>query len=217
MTQPDDIEAVLGALFAHPSRPIQGYSHRTDWPGEPFQVRLDASALSVAHDLYQRFGDAVQVRVGLFSYPDPNAHPLRLWPFPELPTANEHRDFLCELDGPLTVASGASVTHAVVLTSAMSQPVEVNTNGALGALVCDPVDGRIVGGFVGAMDMPLITFPLTYGQPVRIPLGIGTASFEAALGYTVPPGKWTLKAEVLLSDRRRLWTPPLAFTITEQL
>ncbi len=97
----------------------------------------------------------------------------------------------------------------------MREPVKVNTNGALDAFVTDPVDGRIVGGFVGAMGMPLITFPLMYGKRVRIPLGLGTASFEADLGYTVPPGQWTLKTEISLSDGRRLWSPVMPFTITE--
>jgi hypothetical protein len=194
---------------------VWAYSYRPDKPGQPFEVRLVASAQQLAAELHRRFGAAVQLTVGALSFPDASARPFQRAPRRPLPVADELLDFRCELDGPLTIVSGATVSHAVLLTGSMSDPVSVQTNGTLTAEVVDPSDGRIVGGFVGAQSMPLVEFPLRYQRPVRIPLLVGTASYEPALGYTVPPGQWALTVDIRLSDRRTLSTPSMPFVVTE--
>jgi hypothetical protein len=42
--------------------------------------------------------------------------------------------------------------------------------------------------------MPMIMFRVAPGTTERIPLLIGTASFQPELGYTVPPGSWASKS-----------------------
>ena len=61
---------------------------------------------------------------------------------------------------------------------------------------------------------PLVIFTEEPSQTARVPLLVGTASFKAELGYTVPPGTWHLTASMDLSDGRHLTTPPLELTIT---
>ena len=60
----------------------------------------------------------------------------------------------------------------------------------------------------------LIRFPIPSHTTARIPLLVGTASYDPHLGYALPPGTWTLRCPLSLSDRRSLTTPPLPFTIT---
>ena len=214
MEQSQEIEQELHRLMASSSRPLQGFSQLRDEPGKPFAVHVKASALPVAAELHRRFGDAVRLFVGRLSFPDPYARPFRLPPRPSLPIPDQRRDFRCTLDGPLTVTSGRTARHALLVTALMSPPAIVKTNGGLTAHVVDPSNGRIVGGFSGSQTMPLVEFALRYRRPVRIPLLVGTTSFEPALGYTLPAGRCALTAEVSLSDRRILTTRPLLFDIT---
>jgi hypothetical protein len=213
LEQSAEIEEILNGLFQSPSRPLWGYSRLTGEPGQPFEVRLRASALPVAEELHRRFGDAVQLTVGRLSFPDPYSRPFRLPSRARVPIPDKLADFHCELDGSLSIAAGQTVRHAVLLTASTNRPMTVHTNGGLTADVVDPSNGRIVGGFVGSQSMPLVEFPLRYQRPVRIPLLVGTASYEPALGYTVPPGQWALTVDIRLSDRRALITPPLPFVV----
>jgi hypothetical protein len=213
LEQSKEIQEVLDGLFQSPSRPLWGYSRLRGEPGQPFEVRLRVSALPVAEELHRRFGDAVQLTVGRLSFPDPFSRPFRLPPRTRVPTADEHADFRCELDGSLSVVSGQTVRHALLVAASTNRPMTVHTNGGLTADIVDPSNGRIVGGFVGSQSMPLVEFPLRYQRSVRIPLLVGTASYEPALGYTVPPGQWALTVEVRLTDRRTLVTPPLPLVV----
>jgi hypothetical protein len=66
--------------------------------------------------------------------------------------------------------------------------------------------------------MPLIMFRVAPGVTERIPLLIGTASFRAELGYTVPPGSWGIQVPLDLEcypHHREAWlTPVLPLTVT---
>ena len=70
----------------------------------------------------------------------------------------------------------------------------MHTNGQLTANIADPNTGRAVGGYTGAQILPLIPFTAAPGDTVRIPLLVGTASYDPALGYAVPAGRWALFA-----------------------
>lgn len=71
----------------------------------------------------------------------------------------------------------------------------MNTNGNLTAAIVDPDTGAKVGGYAGAQHMPLVVFTVEPTKTVRIPLLVGTASYDPNLGYTVPPGTWQLTAD----------------------
>jgi hypothetical protein len=120
----------------------------------------------------------------------------------------------CELDGPLSVLSGETIEHGLLLTNYCDRAVAVYTNGHVTARIVDPTDADVVGGFVGPQHLPLVRFAATPGETVRIPLLVGTASFTSRLGYAVPPGRWQLVAPVDLDDGRRLITPALDLTVT---
>ncbi|MGH2719381.1 MAG: hypothetical protein ACRDJU_12495 [Actinomycetota bacterium] len=62
--------------------------------------------------------------------------------------------------------------------------------------------------------LPLIYFRAGSGETVAVPLLVGTASFDATLGYAVPPGRWAMDVVVDLGDRGRFRTPPLPVVVT---
>lgn len=184
----------------------------------PVHIHLDASgpAVAAAAELHDRYGDFLSLHVGALPYP-PDPSQFRT---PRLRTTEPRRglvepeEMLLELDGPLSIRSGQTATHALVLRNTSDRPITVDTNGNLTAVIIDPATGTTVGGFTGAQHQPLIRFTANPGQTVHIPLLVGTASFTPDLGYTIPAGSWQLTAPMDLEDGRHLVTPPLEFTVT---
>lgn len=111
------------------------------------------------------------------------------------------------LDGALSVPSGETVTHTLLLRNTSDHTITVNPNGGLTAAVVDPETGMILGGITGFQMEPLIHFTAQPGETVP--------GFEPDLGYRVPAGEWQLFAPVDLLDGRRLRTPALDFTIID--
>jgi hypothetical protein len=120
-----------------------------------------------------------------------------------------------ELDGELSLGSGQTHTHALLLTNLSDRDISVHTNGHLTVSVIDPGTGTVVGGYSGAELQPLVIFTAAPEQTVRIPLFVATDSFDSDFGYAIPPGTWQLSAPMDLEDGRRVATAPLEFTITE--
>ncbi len=201
---------VPAVLRQYPT-PRPGY-HRP-----PVQVSLAAGpeAVRVAAELHARHGDFVTLYVGALRYPltGPQADQAARPDSGREPSGRAGLE--AELDGPLTVASGETVTHALRLRSTGERPITVNTNGAITASIVDPATGAVVGGFAGAQHQPLVTWLVSPGQSVVIPLLVGTASRVAALGYAVPAGTWQLIAPLDLADGRRLVAGPLNLTIVD--
>ena len=191
--------------------PQPGYRH------PPFRINLTAHGADVAAALHERFGAFVELRVGALAYPLPAQRD----PAAQLdrdPAASmvDPGEIHIELDGQLTIASGHTASHGLLLTNLTDTAITVNTNGQLTPQIADPVSGRIVGGYTGAQISPLIRFALPpRRQPVRIPLQVGTASYDPDLGYAIPPGEWALLATLILTDGRVLNTPLPPITITE--
>jgi hypothetical protein len=126
----------------------------------------------------------------------------------------------------LTVGSGESAVHGLLVTNLAADTVAVMTNGQLTASVTDK-DGRRVGGYAGGQFAMGVRFSIAPASTVRIPLLVATASTRGALGFAVPPGRWWLTApldvdrdwndtaERALKPRstQYLITPTLEFTV----
>lgn len=185
----------------------------------PVRVHLDASGptLAAAAELHERYRDFLSLHVGALPYPaDPDsAHtpPVRADEPPR--EIVDPTEMVLELDGSLSIRSGQTATHSLLLLNTSDRPITVKTNGSLTAVITDPATGTTVGGFTGVENQPLITFTAEPGQTARIPLLVGTASFTPTLGYTIPAGPWQLTAPMDLEDGRRLIAPPLEFTVTD--
>jgi hypothetical protein len=191
------------------------------WPGPdsayqppPFRIDLAPGAVDVAAELHDRLGNFVELRVGALSYPpDPDASAV-LGDRPANPVADPTQ-IRVELDRPLSIASGDTARHGLLLTNLTQEAVTVATNGQLTAQVADPSTGRSVGGYSGLQFQPLFPFTAEPGDTVRIPLLVGTFSFDPALGYAIPAGRWALFATLTLRDGRTLDTRLLPVTITD--
>jgi hypothetical protein len=192
----------------------------------PYQIGMAPWAEDAAGELWRRFGDQVDLRVGALLYP-PGRRPAGDVPPPsgppERPALLGPAEAEAELDGPAVVRSGHTLRHMLLVRDRSGAGLAIATNGSITASVVDPATGEEVGGFVGWQTLPGVMFRVPPGGTERIPLLIGTASTDERLGYVVPPGDWGVQATLsLLADadapqsreqvRRR--TPVLPLTIT---
>ena len=189
----------------------------------PYQVGLAPWAEVPARGLHERFGDLVGLMVGALPYP-PGSTPRWPPPWPAEGPAGEPAALLdpaqadAELDGPAVISSGHTLRHGLLLRNYTSAELMIVTNGQVTAVVVDPRSGKVVGGYSGFQNRPLITFRVSPGGTERIPLLIGTASFTERLGYAVPPGSWAIQATLEIAGHReeriRRRTPALPLTVT---
>lgn len=192
----------------------------------PYQIGLVPWAADAAGELWRRFGDQVDLRVGALPYP-PGRRPAddvppAPVPPPERPALLGPAEAGVELDGPAVVRSGHTLQHGLLVRDRSGAGLAIATNGRLTASVVDPATGDQVGGFAGWQTLPGVVFRVPPGGTERIPLLIGTASVDERLGYTVPPGDWGVEAtlslradaDAPLTREHRRRTPVLPLTIT---
>jgi hypothetical protein len=181
----------------------------------PVHIHLSAHGQSTAANLHSAYGNFVALQVGALPYP-PAAQPTIA---PRAMARTENREtadpaeMSIALQAPLTIRTGQTATHGLLLTNLSDQDIRVHTNGNLTATIIDDT-GAAVGGYAGAQTLPLVIFTAGPSQTVRIPVLVGTASYTSELGYAIPPGTWHLVAPMNLADGRRLVTPALELTIT---
>jgi hypothetical protein len=210
-----DVREALLRLRRDQPDVLMGYTnpHASSPPDPPFSIDLEANGGSVAADLHRRFGDLVRLRVGALPFP-PGSTSRAPSPSRSVLDAREIEGVSVQLETPLTVISGRTVNRGVLIANESHVPLVIHTNGQLNGLIVDPVTGRQVGGFAGAQTLPLVRFAADPGESIRVPLLVGTASFDPDLGYTVPAGTWFVTAEMRLADgsHRRLPLLPLEIT-----
>ena len=183
-------------------------------------VQLAADQDALAHDLHARYEGAVSITLGRFPYPAPpapdgqdeersRAHG------PGLPVLASD-DFTVSLDREINVVTGANTNATLLVHNVGTDEAIIETNGGVSARIIDPRTGDVIGGFVGAQAMPLVTFRCAPGATVSIPLLVGTTSSDRRLGYTVPPGAWAIDVPITIAGRGRFRTPPLAIRVTDR-
>jgi hypothetical protein len=224
----DELRQVLAGL--HEERPgilmLSPDLSGGDVDGPPYRIDLAPWAQDAACELWRRFGDQVDLRVGVLPYP-PGRRPDRDAPPPsgppERPAPLDSAQAEAELDGPAVVRSGHTLNHGLLVRDRSGAGLAIATNGTITASVVDPATGEVVGGFVGWQTLPGVVFRVPPGGTERIPLLIGTASTDERLGYVVPPGDWGVQATLsflasadapLSRERVRRRTPVLPLTIT---
>lgn len=178
----------------------------------PVAIQLFPGAQAQAAALHDAYGDFVELQVGALPYPLTTITSQAADLTEARDTADPH-ELTVALESPLSIPSGHTTTHAVILTNHSARDIAVHTNGTLTADIVDD-HGTVVGGFVGPQILPLVVFTAEPTSTVRIPLLVGTASHTPALGYAIPPGSWHLTVPLHLADGRGLVSPPLPFTVT---
>jgi hypothetical protein len=208
MTVWDSLRAEIARLRDERPSPLKAHPdpRRDDHP-LPVHVGLAAWASGEAERLHRGFGDDVVLTVGAMSYPDATDQPADEQPA----DIASPQELTAGLDAPLTVHSGHDDSAQLLVTNHTNDVLHVN--GGLTAVVTEPGSGRVVGGYTGFLTMQLTTYGIRPAATVPIPLLVGTTSRIAALGYAIPPGRWTMHTTLDLGDGRRLRTPALPLTI----
>jgi hypothetical protein len=159
-------------------------------------VALRADQEELAGELASRYGSAVELRVGVFSFPDRRrSHPRPpAWPALE-EQAFEGLELGVEVDQQVLEAGDDGHGRLVLRNS---------TSERIGPLGCgQPLVGSLlnasletVGGFSGFIAGTGLTVDLAPGRSASIPVIYGTASTREDLGYAVPPGRYWLKVQM---------------------
>lgn len=197
-------EEAPGALVVYPSPHTERRYERR------FRIELAAWAVDIAGDLYAKYGDLVDLRVGALSFPAKELfvpeHALQLRGEPA-----ETAGLAVEPLQPLTIRSGHHATQDVLVTNQAAHQQVLLTAGDLPSAVTDTT-GRAVGRYVGPHNLPRIGFPIEPHQSRPVPVLIGTASLVPDLGYAVPPGRWALRIS-LHTDAGFYLSAPLELTV----
>ena len=195
---------------------------RSAGASKPYSITLLAAAEQVAADLHAKYGDTVELRVGALPYPQRTGR-TRSFRLAQPVADLSPSDVRVALDGPLIVRSGANASHGLHITNLTRTPFTVLTmGGAVACEVVNPATGTVVGGSTMASRAVLVSFSVAPGETTRVPIFVGTASFDPGLGYAVPPGQWGLRAILKLGQgevrgqttTRVMASPVLPFTIT---
>jgi hypothetical protein len=193
----DDLKRELDDLREHHPGALRGWPMTTVDEGRqpPFWIDFAPWAASLAERLHERFGDAVQLRVGYFRCPGPILEPRIAAAIDRLPGLLSEPDWLgTSLDVPVVVRTGRSLSTTVRFTNRSEEPKTVRGGGALTTYLVDPISGVIVGGYSGAVAAIAGHFEIPANDSCPIPVLIGADSLVPALGHTVPPGQWSLVA-----------------------
>lgn len=160
-------------------------------------VRLASWAKEDARRLVERYGDAVEVDVGAFRYPleVDGRLPSPIDRSLPAPVTLEGLEWRVELASP-SLEAGATGDGRVVVRNRSAHRVAFGTTQPLVARLVDPGTGRVVGGFTGTIAGTGRHVDVGLGDEVAIALLIGSDSFDPALGYTVPPGRYRVQAVV---------------------
>ncbi len=243
-TEVDEHEATLRALVAHPDKLEVRRSDRyprahldgiaasirelaTTTEREAFQswgigrgrlnVVLRASRSDLAQVLLDTYGDAVELRVGFFSYPDPMMIDTdvaqRATPVTERPPLLPASELRLSLERALEVQSGETLHGVLHVDNIGPNELVIMTNGAVTARIVDPQTGASVGGYEFAQSAVGVPYRVTSGGGVDITLLVGTASANPLLGYCVPPGHWAIEVPLTLEGRGVFRSPLMPIVV----
>jgi len=208
-----EIEETLGQRATQAGRPIltsigQGAG--------VICVALRADQEDVAHELAARYGSAVELQVGNFtfpghqpSYPRPSARPTVTEPAVTEP-AFAGLDLSVEVNQ--VIRCGDDGGGQLILRNTSSARIGPFGTGQplVGSLL--NANDEIVGSYVGWIAGVGRTFDLAPGQSAAIPVLYGTASTRRHLGYTLPPGTYWLQIQLPLRPDRGGGTPAQVLT-----
>jgi hypothetical protein len=159
----DELKVILlelegsGALSAYPDPSVDESRQ------PPFRIRFAPWATDVAEELHRRFGDDVELVVGLLHYPGPEP-PRQHANAPDDIAEVDPTVMTVELDAPIVVASGHHTRGALRIHNTGTDPIVIATNGQVTARVVDPRTGEVVGGYAGFQALPGVYFRADAGQ-----------------------------------------------------
>lgn len=160
-------------------------------------VTLAADEAELAADLQARYGDAINLYVGVLAYPLDEATSACADP----PAEREVPGLSITIeppDVPIAAAGTQPANLTVTVTNAGDTPIQFSSGTAIGTLLDS--DGRVVNSNQISVADVGIEVDLQPGASTDLPLLVTTASCDPALGYIVPPGEYRLITEILHAD-----------------
>jgi len=118
------------------------------------------------------------------------------------------------LDGVLSIRSGFTAQHGLLVTNLTSRDLLISSSGTLIAEVVYRPTGAVIGGVLRFVFAMRKTFTVATATMARIPLLVTTDSFVAELGYAVPPGQRGIQVTLDPAAGHARRTPILPLTIT---
>jgi hypothetical protein len=182
-------------------------------------VKLVASQVELAAELHDRYGDAIDLTVGRFPFPD--AAVLSHDGAAEERTKQERPLLLppdqiqISIPEGLEIKSGDTITSVLQAQNFESNEIAITTGLHLIAHIVDPETQEVVGGYSGAVATVARRFEIPPGESADIPLLIALESAVPRLGYAIPPGRWAVDTELRLGDRGVFRTPPLSISVVQ--
>jgi len=211
-----DVRTVLDRLSRQDPCPLVRWPdpRLADGPEPPFEVGLAAWAVGPANKLHDEFGDDLDLTVGAMRYPQRVLSDWATRPGPPPGRVADPDEVSIRLAGPLAVRSGFAARHTLLVANHTRQELRVRMGTALIAEVVDPATGMVVGGQSGPVFAVATIVRVAPRRKGRIPLRVGTDSFESNLGYAVPPGAWGVQATLDPAISEPVRTPVLPITVT---
>jgi hypothetical protein len=166
------------------------------------QVSLRADQENVASELAARYGNAVELRVGAFGFPERR----RRGPRPPAGPAPAEQAFAglevsVEVDQAVLEAGDDGHGRLVLRNNGQERIGPLNTGQPLvGSLL--NASHEAVGGYTGWIAGTGLTIDLEPGGSASINVIFGTASSREELGYALPPGEYWLKVQLSLRHGR---------------
>lgn len=182
--------SVADRLKRQPGSPLISIAEGTD----AVAVHLQASAVSIAEELYREFGNGVDLKVGFKSFPDGTL----LRPAPVL----EERGSLpsiyveCALEADF-MRGGDELRGEVVIHNSGASHVDIY-GAAGGSWLCRSGTLQVVGGYTGWMAPVLQMLSIGPRASETMSFRLGTASCEPGPGYVVSIGRYEVVAPIEL-------------------
>lgn len=165
-------------------------------------VHLRADQEQVASELAARYGNAVQLRVGSFSFPD--RRPRRPGP-PAAPAPQEQAfpglEMSVEVDQEVLQAGDDGHGRLMLRNTGTERIGPLDSGQPLaGSLLNSSLE--VVGGYSGWIAGVGRIIDLAPGESASLPVIFGTASTREELGYILPPGQYWLQVRMRLHRGR---------------
>ncbi len=160
-------------------------------------VHLRADQEHVAGELASRYGSAVELRVGNFSFPDRRLRPRpAAGPAPQ-EQAFEGLEMSVEVDQAVLEAGADGRGRLVLRNSSQERIGPLHCGQPLvGSLLNSSLEA--VGGYSGWIAGTGRVIDLAPGETASLGVIFGTASAREGLGYALPPGRYWLKVQMHL-------------------
>jgi hypothetical protein len=158
------------------------------------EVWLRASAVGLAKEIVDAYGDAVHVTVGFFSYPSEG---VAGGACPVQGTFAVHPALRASVEmATAQIPTGATFDATVRIENLGATTVKLDTSSGLQVYLFQPGGTRPIGTSDGGSVGTGLLATVEPGTSITIPGNGGTASCDLTLGYTLPAGPYRARALV---------------------